>query len=197
MTDILRMRVTWSGSQVVGPGVTTLFAAASPATGWGAAAVALFNSFKYALPSGITFTIPDVVDIVDEAQNRLTGQYNSGTGGTVNTSGGAVDYKPGTGFRMRWATTGVVGGRKVTGTTFICPVISTEIPNGVVLGTTRTTVAAAMAAYIAVSTFTPIVYSPPVENVPDPKGRNRPGASSEIVSGSVAPAMTWLRSRRT
>jgi hypothetical protein len=197
MPEILRMRVAWSGAQVVGPGVTTLYAAAAPATGWGAATVALFTAIRPYLPSGISFDVPNTVDIVDEAENRLVGQYTVGGGGTVNSSGGVADYKPGVGLRMRWATSGVVGGRKVTGTTFICPTLSSEILNGVTAPLTRTAIQTAMATYIAVSTFVPIVYSPPVKNVPDPKGRNRPGASSEIVSGSVSPQMTWLRSRRT
>jgi hypothetical protein len=197
MTDVLRMRVAWSGAQIVGPGVSTLYCAASPNSGWGAATVTLFTALRPYLPSGVFWDIPSVVDIIDEASGRLTGQYTVGGGGQVGANGGSSDYKPGTGFRMRWATASVVGGRKVTGTTFICPVLSALIPNGQLDGTTRTAVVAAMAAYLAPTTFTPVVYSPPVQNTPDPKGRNRPGASSEIVSGSVPTAYTWLRSRRT
>lgn len=197
MPEILRMRVAWSGAPVTGPGVSTLFCQSDAASGWGAATVALFTALRPYCPSGVFWDIPSSVDIVDEAENRLTGQFSIGGGGQVGANGGSSDYKPGTGFRIRWATSGVVGGRKVTGTTFIIPVLSALLPNGQLDGTTKTAVQSAVSTYISASGFNPIVYSPPVKNVPDPKGRNRDGASSVIISGSVPSTFTWLRSRRT
>lgn len=197
MPELLRLRVAWSGAPIVGPGVSTLYAQGGVATGWGPATVALFTALRPYLPSGVFWDVPATADIVDEATGRLTGQYAIPAGGQVGANGGSSDYKPGVGFRMRWGTTGVVGGRKVNGTTFVCPVLSAEIPNGQLQALTRTAVTAAMQTYIAAAGFVPVVYSPPVKNDPDPHARNRPGASSEIVSGTVATGMTWLRSRRT
>jgi hypothetical protein len=100
---------------------------------------------------------------------------------------------------MRWTTPGVVGGRRVTGTTFLVPMTSQETPNGVIQGTTVASIQSAMAAYIAVSSFTPVVYSREVLADPTatPPVAQRDGTSSVIVGGVVPPQITWLRSRRT
>jgi hypothetical protein len=197
MTSILRMRVGWSGSLVTGPGVSTLYCSATASAGWPAATSTLFANIKGVVPTGITFDIPSVVDELDLDTGELLGAYTLGGGGTQTSSGGAVDYKPGVGLRIRWGTNGVVGGRRVSGTTFVCPIISSAVPNGVVDSSQRSVIASAGAAYIAAAGFTPMVYSPKVENNPDPKGKNRPGAQTEITSCSVPVQMTWLRSRRT
>jgi hypothetical protein len=197
MTDLMRVRVPWSGSLVTGPAVSTFYAAPGALTGWRDALVALFTAVKPHVPAGITWEIPSTADILDEGTGKLTGTFAIGAAGTVTSNTVANEVKPGVGCRIRWHTAGVVGGRRVTGTTFIVPIQATLYPNGLVSSSVTTSLNAACAAYIAVAGFTPVVYSPLVNNVPDPKGRNRPGASSEILSGDVASQMTWLRSRRT
>jgi hypothetical protein len=160
--------------------------------------VTLYTALKNYVPTGMTWTIPNIVDVLEVETGTLIGTAAPGGGGSVVSSGGAVDYKPGVGIRMRWATGGIVGGRRVTGTTFLVPSTSQEIPNGVVQGTTVSTIGAAMNAYIANAGFVPGVWSKPVEADPThvPPIDHRDGAISEILSGSVSPQITWLRSRR-
>jgi len=197
MATVFRMRVTWSGGPVVGPGVTTLYAMDGTATGWPAATLALFTALRTYIPTGATIDVPSTVDIIDVFTGDLIGTATPGGGGSTTSIGGSGDYKPGTGLRIRWGTNGVVGGRRVTGTTFVCPVMGTDIPNGQAAPATKSGILAAANAYIAAAGFAPAVYSPKVANDPDPKGRNRPGAVSEILNANVPSAMTWLRSRRT
>lgn len=199
MADMFRIRVTWSGTQVVGPGVSTFYADPSTVAGWPAALVTLFNALKNYVPTGITWTIPGDADLLTVEDGELTGSQTFGGGGSIASSGGAVDYKPGVGARLRWGTSGVVGGRKVTGTTFLVPLTSQEYPNGSVQSGTRTAIATAMAAYIADASFVPVVWSKPVEADPehDPPILQRDGVISPITSGVVPVGETWLRSRRT
>jgi hypothetical protein len=161
--------------------------------------VTLYTALKNFVPTGMTWTIPGIVDTIEVETGNLIGTAAPGGGGTVVSSGGAVDYKPGVGIRMRWGTGGIVGGRRVTGTTFLVPSTSQEIPNGVVQGTTIGTIQTAMAAYIANASFVPGVWSKPVEadSTVTPPILHRDGAISEILTGTVSPNITWLRSRRT
>lgn len=189
MALIARTRVTWSGSQVTGPGISTFFLANSTTAGWPAALVTFFTALRSFVPTGITWTVPGVADIIEDTTGVLVTANSPGGGGTVTSNGGAVDFKPGVGLRMRWLTGGVVAGRRVTGTTFLCPTTSQEIPNGVVQASTVTAVNNAMVAYIGAAGLDPAVWSRPAPG--------RSGSTHVITASSVPSTLTWLRSRRT
>jgi hypothetical protein len=199
MSLIARIRVTWSGTPVVGPGVSTFYLGDSVSAGWPAALVTLYTAMKNYVPTGVTWTIPNVVDILESTTGELSSANTPGGGGSVLSSGGAVDYKPGVGGRLRWGTSGVVGGRRVTGTTFLVPMTSQETPNGVIQGTTVANLQTAMAAYYGSTTFNPVVYSRhlPARVVGGVSYPERMGSVHDITSASVPSAITWLRSRRT
>ena len=189
MATVSRIRVTWSGTPVTGPGISTFYVDGALTAGWPAALVTLFTSWKGFFPSGITWTIPGVADLLDVSTGVLTGANAPGGGGVVGSSGGAVDFKPGVGARVRWATAGVVAGRKVTGTTFLVPVASVEIPNGVPSASLASTGPGAANTYRLTAGITPVVYSKPTVS--------RGGTVHPITSTSMPSSLTWLRSRRT
>lgn len=199
MSLIARIRVTWSGTPVVGPGVSTFYLASTVSAGWPAALVTLFTAVKNYVPTGVTWTIPNVVDILEATTGELQSSNTPGGGGTVLSSGGAVDYKPGVGGRMRWGTDGVVGGRRVTGTTFLVPMTSQETPNGVIQGLTVSNITTAMNTYWGSASFDPAVYSRhiPAHTVNGVVVPERLGSIHQITSANVPSAITWLRSRRT
>jgi hypothetical protein len=197
MTDMVRVRVGWSGAQIVGPGVSTFYAAGATGTGMPAALVALFTAIKVYVPSGITWDVSGIGDVITVETGELTGTVAIGGGGTVLSSAGVADYKPGVGMRILWATGGVVGGRRVHGTTFICPLLGSEYPNGQVSPLTRTAISTAANAYVSAAGFDPVIWSKPKEVTPPAIGPARPGAISTVVSGVAMSPMTWLRSRRT
>lgn len=184
---------------MVGPGVSTFYLQGSVTTGWPAAVLALFNALKGFVPPGVTWTIPGTVDILDEATGEITGVNTPGGGGTVASSAPAGDYKPGVGARIRWQTSGIVGGRKVQGTTFLVPVMSAEIPNGTLSASLASTGVSAPATYRQTAGITPAIYSRPrpahVKNgVTIPA---RAGSCWPIVGNTMPNSLTWLRTRRT
>lgn len=199
MADVSRIRVTWSGTPVVGPGVSTFYLQGSTAAGWPAALVTLFTALKNYVPTGVTWTVPGTIDILDEATGELTGSQSLTGGGNVLSSGGAVDYKPGVGGRIRWVTSGVRDGRRVVGTTFLVPMTSQETPNGQIQGLTVGNIATAANAYRSTAGIVPAVYSRPRVAQPShvPPISARVGASFAMTGVSVPTGITWLRSRRT
>lgn len=174
---------------MTGPGISTFYATSSVTTGMPAALVTLFTALRPFVPTGVTWTIPGVADVLEETTGVLVTSNTPGGGGTVNSNGGAVDFKPGVGLRMRWLTAGVVAGRRVNGTTFLAPTTSQEIPNGIVQSTTVTTIQNAMAAYIADAGFVAGVWSRPTPT--------RSGSTHAITSQQVPNTLSWLRTRRT
>lgn len=189
MALIARARVSWSGSPVTGPGVSTFYLVGAVTAGWPAALVTLFTAVRNFVPTGVTWTVPGTVDVIESTTGVLVTANSPGGGGTVTSAGGAVDFKPGVGLRMRWLTAGVVAGRRVNGTTFLAPTTSQEIPNGVVQGTTITSIQTAMTAYLGGGYDNPAIWSKPTPQ--------RVGSIHEITSVQVPSSLSWLRSRRT
>ena len=174
---------------MTGPGISTFYLSGAVTAGWPAALVTYFNAMKGFFPAGITWVVPGVVDIIDVATGELTGANAPGGGGTIGSSGGAVDFKPGVGARVRWATSGIVAGRKVTGTTFWVPVASAEIPNGVPSVSLSSTGTSSANTYKSTAGIVPAIYSRPTPS--------RAGSIHPITSASISTTLTWLRSRRT
>lgn len=197
MADVTRVRVGWSGGTIVGPGVSTFYANGATGAGMPAALVTLFTAIRPYVPTGVSWDISGVGDVINVETGELTGTAVPGGGGTVNASGGVADSKPGCGMRILWATGGVVGGRRVHGTTFICPLLSTEYPNGILAGLTQTAISNAANAYVSAAAFEAVIYSRPKPVTPPAIGPARPGAVSTVISGVAMSKMTWLRTRRT
>ena len=191
---MMRARVQWSGTPVTGPGLSTFYWNDATYAGKPAALSALFTVLKNYVPTGVTWTIPAVADVVNVETGELEGSVVDGSNLTVLSSGGAVDFKPGVGGRILWATTGIVRGRKVQGKTYVVPLTSQEYPNGTVQGGTVSAINTALATYIGIGN--PVVYSRP-RPAPGGVGPDAPGLVHDILSGSFATKETWLRSRRT
>lgn len=189
MSDMARIRVTWSGTPVVGPGISTFYVQGTVTAGWPAALVTLFTAIRNYVPTGVTWTVPGIADILNVETGVLTGSNSPGGGGTVTSAGGAVDFKPGVGGRIRWGTGGIVAGRKVIGTTFLVPLTSQEYPNGTIQAGTVTAITNAATTYGNSAGFNPAIYSKPTSL--------RAGTIHDITSAAVPSGETWLRSRRT
>lgn len=199
MPDVARIRVTWTGAPVTGPGVSTFYLNSSVTAGWPAALMTLFTALKNNVPPGITWTIPGDADILDMATGVLKTTNSPGGGGTIVSNGSPADYKPGVGARIRWNTTGVVGGRRVKGTTFVVPLYASEIPNGVLNPLTASSWTTAANAYKNTTGIVPAIYSRPrpartVKGVSHPA---RDGSIANITSVAVPSTLSWLRTRRT
>lgn len=182
------MRVTWTGSPVVGDSVTTLYFSGS-GTGRPAAARAFFASFALALPAGLTITIPNGGDKIDDGTGNLAGSWSEGTAPAPVTGGTAGEYAKGVGMQVRWRTDGIVGSRRVVGSTFIVPIVGSVFDTDGSLD--NATVAANLTAANALisSTASLLVWSRPTPS--------RLGTSNPVVGATAPDRVSWLRSRRS
>lgn len=191
MAQLLRSRVQWSGSGIVGPGVTTFYndtsatpAAITPALN------TLFNAFKSYVPAGVTWTIENGGDTIDSTTGELTGAWVSG--GAYTLAGTAFSaYAAGVGGRVDWKSSDIVNKRRLRGAFYICPIASTNyetdgsLANGMV-----SAVNTAVAAYLGTAGLAPRLWHRPN------KKKGTPGTQGGIVSGSMPDKVSWLRSRR-
>lgn len=194
MSTILRMRVEWQGPPVVGPGVSTHYFE-DGGTGIPPKVLALYTALKNYVPTGVIWTIPTQLDVITVETGVLAGAVTQAGGGTVASSGGAVDYKPGVGGRIRWSTGGIIRGRRVTGTTFVVPLTSQEYPSGVVQGGTVTAINTALTAFLTAGGYVPCIYSKP-KAPPGGIGPDSPGVRHLVTGATMSSKETWLRSRR-
>lgn len=194
MTDIQRIRVAITGFPGA-PGVATFFASATDTTAVAALAT-YYGAVKGFHPGGVSFDIPGTGDLIDDATGTITGVWTQSGSATQTSATPANIYIAGACFRTRWVTGGIVHGRRVTGTTFLGPILASSFENdGSPLGTSLTTVRAAAVALVAAADL--YIWSRPYQN----KGGSDPiptrAGSSHLVIGTTTPDLTsGLRSRR-
>lgn len=189
MANIARLRASWTGSQVVGPSISSFYFDAA-ASGFPAAVFDLFDDLKAQIPTGVQITVPNTGDILSDTTGALTGTWTEAGGGVVSgTASGSATFVLGTGYRITWLTNGIRNGRHVRGTTFIVPVTGGTFDSSGRLSVAAQGVATTAAtAYLAALGGSGRVWSRPrgVQN----------GESNEIVGSLVSEQPSWLRSRR-
>lgn len=188
MPNLQRVRVLWSGSPVVGGGVSTFYLDEA-ATGHVAAIRQFFQSINAFIASGVLIDVQPSGDLIDIATGALTGAWNeSGVGQVVATGSGL--HVGGTGARVVWATSGIRNGRRVKGSTFIAPLSANLFEaDGTPVAAAITAIEGAASALRAALPTQLIIYSRP--------GGGLPGLGSPVISSSVPNRASWLRSRRT
>ncbi len=181
--------MVWSGANVVGPGLSTFYS--DPANGSPVLAplVSFFTAIRSFFPVGITWTIPDGGDLLNPADGTLTGTWSE-SGGAQVTSSGAAAFAAGVGARVVWRTSAIRGGRRVRGSTFLVPLISSQYEaNGTIGNTALTTMETAAQTLLSATGGALQVWSRP-----------RPGLAGAMVpiqSAVMPDQVSWLRSRRT
>lgn len=188
MASIVRLRALWSGTPVVGGGVSVFhFAAGSssgPATVYG-----FFDTLKGTIPNGVTIVVPGVGDTIDENTGEIDGTWTGSGGGTINSTGGSGAWAAGVGARVVWITSGITRGRRVRGSTFVVPMTAAAYEsNGTLTSAVVSGLNTASTYMDADSTFG--VYTRPQAGLSN-------GAFHLQVASFIPDAVTWLRSRRT
>lgn len=187
MANLVRVRVPWAGSPVVGGGVSTFYFDEAH-TGFVADLRALFEGLKTWAPTGVTWTFPGTGDLIDIPTGEISGTW-SDTGALIVGSTGALPHSSGVGFRLSWATSGIRNGRRVRGTTFYAPATNTIYVGD---GTLDTAVIASieghLATFLAASSGNFRVYSRPTPG--------NPGQENTVIGASCPDKTSWLRSRR-
>lgn len=173
---------------MVGPGLTTFYFANGSPTNAPSVVTNFFDMVKNLVATGVTWTIPDGGDLIEESSGALTGTWSGDAGGTVN-SNRAEQWAQGVGARIRWMTGAIRGGRRVAGTTFIVPLGSGAFQGASGLTeATRNTLQTAAEALVANADWNLLVWSRP-----------RPGLNGQgvpVTMPEVPDAVAWLRSRK-
>nr|CRY94146.1 hypothetical protein [uncultured prokaryote] len=186
---INRLRVEWSGNVVTGPGLTTFYATGLTVADMTQSVRDYFAAVADEVPVGVTWSIPQGGDSIDEATGDLIGTWGSGGALQVSSTGGG-SYAAGVGLRHTLQTASVVSGRRVRGAFFLVPLtVSNYATDGSIsTGTLSTIDAAAQALYTALDTEW-VVWSRP--------NGSRPGSFAEVTGVTTPDKVSWLRSRRT
>jgi len=202
MANIQRFRVTWAGLTGL-PGVSTFYVAD------GATAMApiraYFDALKAFVASGVVWSFPSGGDILEETTGALTGAWAATPAANVNATGVGVFSAP-SGFSVKWLTTSIVNGHRVTGRTYFVPAARDAYD---ALGTLNDTIIApinaAGATMIASMPTNLLVWSRPREAFPawtDKFGNSHPAVTAAsglaviATSSAVSDKAAVLTSRR-
>jgi len=189
MADMKRLRVAWTGSGVTGPGVSTFYSTAVGVVGMADDVEAFFGAAPLLFPANVTITIPSGGDLIESTTGALSGSWNDpGTGGTVQGTNSG-DYAQGVGMQVRWRTDGIVGGRRVVGSTFIVPIPGANFNTDGTLDNADVTAMTTRATTLIGAMDGFVIWSRPIPG--------RAGVASAVVSASVPDRPSWLRSRRS
>lgn len=184
-----RLRVTWSGAPVVGVGLSTFYFQTPAAAGMPGDVLDFFTTVKATFPSGITWTIPNSLDIIDDVTGTLTGGTSDTGGGTVVSGGTGVNFVQGAGGRVVWNTDGIFKGRRVRGTTFMAPLVLDYWEGANAISSVATGNWAGAAAALIAAQPQLAIWSRPSGGVA--------GESNVVTSATIPDKTSWLRSRRT
>lgn len=186
---IRRLRVAWSGTQLVGPGLSTFYdRQLSPAT-FVASVVAFFTALQSRAPVGITWTVPGSGDLINEGTGQITGGWSEGGAADVLSSG-AGTFAQGVGARIAWDTGGVVAGRHVRGSTYVVPLTSGQYgANGLLTEANRAALETAADNLVAAMAGDLVVWSRPAPG--------RLGTAHPVTDAVVTNRVSTVRSRRT
>lgn len=173
---------------MVGPSVSVLHCATGDESGAVTAFRAFFNSVASILATGVQISFPTAGQTIDEASGEVNGVWTVGAVSSVSGSGGAA-FTNGVGCRVKWLTIGIVGGRKVTGSTFLVPISNPNFE-----GAGNITAAALSVVSAAAST---LAATPNALRIYSRKSADHVGISWPVLGSNVPDQVSWLRSRRT
>jgi len=188
MANLARVRVLWTGPAVVGDGVTTLFFDEAH-SGFLADVRSFFFDLRFAFPNTLQLTFPPSGDLIDVATGELSGTWTEADPGAI-TAAGAGGHVSGVGARVTWATSGIRSGRRVRGSTFLCPLTESMFDtDGTPDAAFVTLVQTAGTALVTASGTNMKVYSR--------ASAGRSGQSNTVIAAGAPDKVSWLRSRRT
>jgi hypothetical protein len=186
-----RYTVQWTTTG--GPGTSTFHiaeAGSAPLQGKVDAIRAFFASIASLLPDDAQVNFPgEVIEF-----NVATGELQTVTAVTAPATvvgAGTTGFAAPVGARVRWTTGGIVRGRRVTGTTFIVPLLAASFDTtGNVTGASKTTLATAANTLRSAMASTLVIWSKPTTALPSS------GSEHPVTGSSVPDLAAVLRSRR-
>lgn len=191
MPTISRVRAVWTGTPVVGGGVSTFYCANSDPSAFVTALRSYFASVGVSIAAGTFINFPGTGDTIDEATGVLNGSWSMTPPAQVTCSGSG-NWAMGVGCRQTWLTTGITRGRRVKGSTFLVPLGGNLYDGtGSIADATVATLNAAAATLRAADSGSMRIYSRPST------ARPGTGVAHPVTGNSLPDVVSWLRSRRT
>lgn len=188
MANIDRLRVSWSGTGIVGPGLSTFYTSA------GSMDTNAFHTYFTALAGlwavTVTVTVPSAGDVIDETTGQITGAWSGAVTAPVPSGATTAPFAQGVGMRQVWETGAVNNGRHVRGATFVVPLhIGCYDTSGTLVASIVNAAQTAGTNLINALGGAMVVYSRPRVG--------RFGFSSQVTAAATPDRVTTLRSRRT
>jgi len=188
MANLARVRVVWSGTPVVGGGVSTFYWNEAH-TGFVADLSGMFTTMVSRFPSGLTWTCENTGDLIDVETGAISGSWTDGSNWSVSGSSASV-YAAGVGARIRWQTSGMSNGRRVRGSTFLVPLVAAGYDtDGTLTSAFVTGLQSAAGSLLTNSEGNLRIYTRPVAG--------SGGRASTVVGFTLPDKVSWLRTRRT
>ena len=190
MATLSRIRVSWSGSGIVGPGVSTFYSSNSAPGTFLAALRSYFQSLNGAFPNDVTIDFPASGETINDATGEINGTWTATQPDpVVGQDSGA--FAMGVGYRQVWNTAGITRGRLVRGSTYLVPLAASFYENnGLIDSTLVNNTISSGETLLAADSGSMRVWSRPTAS----SGTN--GTSHAVTSTSVNNRVSWLRSRR-
>lgn len=191
MASIARITALWTGTTVVGGGVSTFYSSNLSPGGFCTALRTYFVTTGGSIASGTTITIQPTGDLIDENTGALTGAWSTTPPAAVICSGSA-NWASGVGTRQVWNTAGITRRRRVKGSTFLVPLGGNLYDGtGSIADATVAILQGAGATLLAADSGSMRIWS-------RPSGAGASdGAAHAVLSCSTPDRVSWLRSRRT
>lgn len=189
MTNVNRIRVSLAGTAVVGPGVATHYWLGTATPDDVVAVRAFWYACSALMPQGMSITVPNQGEIIDDNTGDLVGAWTESTSATF-AGGLAQAYSKGVGARVVWPTNGTTGNRHVRGSTYVVPLAGTKFDLDGTLTTSAVTDLKAAADGLLDALQDRLV-------IVTRRTDEHSGTSHAVTSTLVPDTPSWLRSRRT
>lgn len=186
MVDIRRVKIEWTAA-AGGSGLSVFYTDSSVDVT--TELQTFFGAIKSRFPSGVTWSCAGSGDMLESTTGELTGGWSGGTSWTDSGSAGAVSYAAGVGAMVRWNTDGIVGGRRLRGRTFLCPIESVNYDSS------GTIVTACLTNFQTAANTLETAGKLIIWHRPTPGGAD--GVVSQVTSAVVPDRVAWLRTRRS
>lgn len=194
MANLKRCSVAWQGWPGA-PGVSQFYLDDTGGQAQVDAIRAFFNSMVGLLPTGLTISVPNSGDTVDESTGKLTGTWSVPTLPVTVTGAAAGAYAGNAGAVCHWLTQSVTRNRRIRGRTYLVPLVAAYDAAGSLAPSPQSTITNAGATLVASAAGLIHVWVRPVYQ----KATGvmiRGGMSAPITSSRVPDLAVSLRSRR-
>ena len=183
-----RVVVGWSGTPIVGLAVNVLHYAGDVGAPNAAAIRTAYQTLSSILSTGVTITVPDSGEVLEDTTGVLEDVWTSTAGAPFAGGAGGV-VAAGVGACITWKTGGIIDGRRLRGRTFIVPLSSTAYEANGTLTAAALTALTNFGNSMMASGPLAVWHRPTSEAAAD-------GNSYGVVSFSVREKVAFLSSRR-